>query len=236
MVQIAQHLEEAIFLRRENRFLGFVQIAGTEMPCHIANSGRMQTFLVPNARVLVERRTDPTRKTPYSVLYTILPETLVFIDSIAANRIVLEAIQNHQIKQFEHAMIIQPEQHYGDASKSKMDFLIDSHIYIEVKSTNYAKNSISYFPDAPSSRACRHLEELMNILRKDPKNETWVILLALRTDTKEIHPFDTVDPEFGRLLRLGVKKGLKVLGFQIRIEQNGLFAFFGKELPVILDE
>jgi sugar fermentation stimulation protein A len=235
MVQIATKLESATFLARPNRFVGEILINGQKELCHILNPGRMITFLIPGASVLVERREKPNRKLHYSLVYVEHPKTLILCDAQIMNNIVKEALYEKKIPEFAQTKLIQPEVKYGHDMHSRIDFLLDKRRYIEVKSSNYMDSNIGYFPDAPSERAQKHLIELMEISKREPEFEAWVFFVAQRTDVNAIHPFDSIDPEFGRLLRESVKKGVHIKCFSIDFQSKGLVAHLGRELPLLLD-
>ncbi|UYP43879.1 Sugar fermentation stimulation protein [Candidatus Lokiarchaeum ossiferum] len=234
MVRVAKHLEHGIFEYRENRFVGYFKMNGQLHKCHILNPGRMENFLNPGAEILVENRKSPKRKIAFSLLYVIHPNSLILIDSQLPNKIIKEALQNRVIDQFKHAKLIKPEQTYGKLRKSRIDFLLDNSLYIEVKATNFVHEGIGYFPDAPSIRAQKHITELCEVIEKDSSKEAYIIFLAQRTDITEIRPFDKIDPKVAHLLRAGAAKGIRMLGFLIKYAESGHLACLGEEIPINL--
>ncbi|MCF2140375.1 MAG: DNA/RNA nuclease SfsA [Candidatus Lokiarchaeota archaeon] len=232
MVQIAQKLEEAIFIKRENRFVGIIKLHGVQYKCHILNPGRMIKFLKPGARVLVENRSSPKRKLDYSLLYVKHPKSLILIDSQVPNEIIFEALKKDRIEPLSPVHKIKREVRYGQKNHSRIDFLLNDNIFLEVKATNYEENGVGYFPDAPTSRGKRHLQELIHLVRNNPKNQAVVLFLSQRMDIQKISPFDRIDPEFGNLLRNAKKIGVKVLAYGIQIKKDGKIAVLGKPLLV----
>jgi sugar fermentation stimulation protein A len=236
LVKIADKLHEGLFVSRLNRFVGEVDLNGDKILCHILNPGRMVHFLKPGTNVLLAHRPSPTRKIPYSLIYVVGEKSPILIDSQIPNSIFFEALQARLIPQFAETRLIEKERPYGHDLRSKIDFLLDQHIFIEIKSSNYEEKGIGYFPDAPSLRAQKHVKELIEVLEKNDQNQAWVIFLAQRTDVSEIRPLDKIDPEFGRLVRYGVKKGVKTAAFMLDFLNNGCEIRLGKELPVNLEE
>lgn len=234
MVRIASHLENATFINRENRFVGTFKKGSQIEKCHILNPGRMIKFLVPGAQILVENRKNPKRKLDYSLLYVKHPKSLILIDSQTPNEIVYEGLKENQIEAFSAVRKIIREYPYGQAKKSRVDFLLDNQIYLEVKATNYEEHGIGYFPDAPTKRGQKHLRELIEIQKSQSEKSSAILFLSQRTDIKEIRPFDKIDPEFGQLLRTAAEKGVLLLGYSILFEQGGKIAKIGKEIPVVL--
>lgn len=234
MVAIARNLIPAVFVSRENRFVGTIKIENEYYPCHILNPGRMVEFLKPNCSILVESNSNPHRKLKYSLKYVVTPSSLILIDSIISNKIFLQALQERKIPEFEHVTLIKPEQPYGNGLHSRIDFVLDNNIFIEIKSTNYMVDHIGYFPDAPSQRAQKHVQELINLVINQPHLKSYIIFIAQRTDIKEIRPFDRIDPKFSSLLREGFKKGVKISAFSIKFYDGGMFAELGASIPVHL--
>ena len=88
MVRIADYLYPARLIRRENRFVGIIEVEGKTEFCHILNPGRMITFLQPGADFLVSYHDSPTRKLQYSLIYVQGKNSLILIDSIVMHRVV----------------------------------------------------------------------------------------------------------------------------------------------------
>ena len=111
---------------------------------------------------------------------------------------------------------------------------MDSKIYLEVKSTNYDDNGIGYFPDAPSIRAQKHLKELTELVKLNHNLKAYIFFIAQRTDIMKIRPFDAIDPEFGRLLRIAHNEGVNLRAYSIVFIDNGLEIQLGSELNISL--
>jgi len=247
MVKVAERLVKGRFIERPNRFLGIVQMNKKKrIKCHIPNPGRMEKFLKKGTEVLPEHRPSPRRKTQYTMLYVKKDGFLILIDSILSNKIFREALEKQKIPEFRKYKMIEAEKPYGKNRKSRIDFLLDERVYIEIKSVNYQEQEKGYFPDAPSKRAQRHLKELSQIARnakidhESPEkkglnsSQAWVVFLVQRNEIQSVSPFDEIDPTFGQLLRKGLKMGLKTRAYKIRFTEQGKSAFLGKEIPVLI--
>ena len=79
------------------------------------------------------------------------------------------------------------------------------------------------FPDAPTIRGRRHLEEL--ILAKKRGFKSIILIMALR-DCNCFFPNKETDPEFYDTFFLAMKMGVKPVIFKVKID---------KELKIILD-
>lgn len=66
--------------------------------------------------------------------------------------------------------MLRPETKYGN---SRFDFYIetpDKKIFMEVKGVTLEENNCVMFPDAPSERALKHVEELTEAKRTDMRH------------------------------------------------------------------
>ena len=81
---------EAVFLERPNRFIAHVLLDGVPTVCHVKNTGRCRELLVPGARVILSRGTNPLRKTAYDLVSVYKGERLINMDSQAPNDIAAE--------------------------------------------------------------------------------------------------------------------------------------------------
>lgn len=91
---------------------------------------------------------------------------------------------------------IKPEYQYGN---SRIDFCVETRekkILIEVKGVTLKEGETAKFPDAPSERAVKHLEELMRAV--DEGWDAYVFFVIQMKGVKEILPNVETHPEFAR--------------------------------------
>ncbi|MDR2536183.1 MAG: DNA/RNA nuclease SfsA [Treponema sp.] len=184
---------EAFFVSRPNRFLIIANDGETELACHCPNPGRLIEFLFPGERLILEKRksSKESAKTDWTVggIYYkqgIAPLFPARTNSVAG-QIILPAI-------FPELQEIHSEYSIG---ASRFDFMgIDAagkrHL-IEVKACSLVEYGIAMFPDAPSDRALRHLEELSALARTGYSSHILFVILhgkstffvpALHTDPR----------------------------------------------------
>jgi sugar fermentation stimulation protein A len=158
---------EAVFVRRPNRFLIIARAEGREIPCHCPNPGRLIEFFgfrdcpIPGLRLILEKRSGfpaVKAKTAYTVAGLRYRGGVVPFFSARANRAADALILRKIIPGLREA---HAEFTLGN---SRFDFLcIDSrgtrHL-VEVKACSLIEYGVAMFPDAPSERALKHLEEL----------------------------------------------------------------------------
>ncbi|MGE4283062.1 MAG: DNA/RNA nuclease SfsA, partial [Clostridia bacterium] len=197
---VAVHIEgivaEGLFVIRLNRFEAIIDINGNDELVHVPNTGRLRELLLPGVRVLVRGFNNPKRKTRFGLLLVEKEGIWISIDSAnVPNRIVHEALINKEISRFKRFEQIKREVTMG---KSRFDFALFStnqEYFLEVKGVTLVENSKAYFPDAPTERGTRHLNELIQL--KESGKGAGVIFIIQRQDADMITPNDRTDKAFG---------------------------------------
>ena len=92
--------------------------------------------------------------------------------------------------------------------------------YVEVKSVSLVEDSIGKFPDAPTKRGIKHVQELIEFCGKGYR--TAVLFVSQRSDTKSITCNDYIDPKFGECLRLAEKKGVELYGINCKVTPTSI--------------
>ena len=159
------NMQKARFLSRPNRFIAHVEIDGREEIAHVKNTGRCKELLVPGATVYVQHHDDPKRKTKYSLIAVEKGALLINMDSQAPNKVVQEWLLAQE--PFGKIVHLKPECKYGD---SRFDFYLETterKMFIEVKGVTLGENGVVLFPDAPTERGVKHVEELCHAIHDD---------------------------------------------------------------------
>ena len=81
-----EHMAEAEFLERQNRFVAYVLLAGRKEKVHVKNTGRCRELLRKGARVWLVQSPNPNRSTRYDLVAVKKGERLINMDSQAPNR------------------------------------------------------------------------------------------------------------------------------------------------------
>ena len=153
-----ERIEIGRFIERPNRFIAYVEIAGKKETVHVKNTGRCAELLTPNASVYVQRAENPDRKTQWDLIGVKKGKRMINMDSQIPNKVVEEWIKQGNL--FPDAIVIRPEKTYR---KSRFDLYVeegDRKIFVEVKGVTLEENGIVKFPDAPTERGIKHIEEL----------------------------------------------------------------------------
>lgn len=216
-------------VRRYKRFLADVELVNGEVvTVHCPNTGPMTGVSDPASPVLLSYSDNAKRKYPYTWEAIQMPDverTWVGINTALPNRVVRSLLENRQITELGDYDTVRPEVRYGRDQKSRVDFLLegregDRPIYVEVKNTTWAKESLALFPDTVTERGQRHLRELTALT----KEARCVMLYFInRGDCDRFAPGEDADPDYARLLREAVAQGVEVLPCRFQVTPEGLY-------------
>nr|HQA47509.1 DNA/RNA nuclease SfsA [Bacillota bacterium] len=157
-IEISGEKNKAKFIKRLNRFEALAECGGETVLCHVANTGRMKELLVPGRDVVLRRAKNPDRKTKWDLIiaYTI-DGVPVFLESVMANRLILKALKEGKLKEFQGWTDIKREAAYGN---SRFDVrLSDSGLgsdgtvpplascFLEIKCVTLVQEGVAKFPD-----------------------------------------------------------------------------------------
>ena len=211
------------FISRPNRFIAYVDIGGKEEKVHVKNTGRCKELLISGCDVYLAVSDNPERKTKYDLIATekVLEEgrtILINMDSQIPNDVAAEWLA--VCGMFSSGAIIKREVTFGN---SRFDFYIEDgerKAFLEVKGCTLEKDGIALFPDAPTERGIKHINELCECVRAG--YEAYILFVIQMKGVKEFRPNDETHKAFGDALRDAAHCGVKVLAVDCVVAQEGL--------------
>lgn len=213
-----QNIKEGRFINRDNRFIAQIEIEGVIETCHVKNTGRCKELLTENAKVYVEPSTNPERRTKFSLVTVDKAGRLVNMDSQAPNKVVEEAINEGWL--FDNITYYKKEYTYNS---SRFDFYIEREnekIFVEVKGATLENENVVSFPDAPSERAVKHLDELIKAVNEGYK--AYVLFVVQMSDTDYFVPNEKNHKAFADKLREAKKAGVNIIAYDCIVTSNEL--------------
>ena len=216
-----RNITEGIFHERLHRFGAVVSIEGSREYVHVKNTGRCREILLPGSTVFLEKSDKPVRKTRYSIVSAYKGNMLINIDSQVPNRVVEEAIVNGYIGEFADIRELKRERTYG---RSRFDLYFERYNgargFIEVKGVTLDVEGTAMFPDAPTARGVKHLNEL--VAAKGDSYEAWVMFLIQYKPVKIFTPNNKTDPGFAETLIKAADKGVRILAYDSIIQRDSI--------------
>ena len=215
---IYENTVTGIFVCRINRFTAEVLIDGEPEIVHVKNTGRLQELLLPKAKVTLQKTLNANRKTAYDLISVYKPRLKwVNIDSLAPNMLMKQQLMSLNYD------LVKPEYTYG---KSRIDFYMESNgerFLTEVKGCTLADDlhpGIGLFPDAPTERGVKHLQELTKAAK-----EGYHCSIAFVIQMNGIHcvlPNEGAQPEFKEALVKAAKAGVQIVCYSCHVEADSI--------------
>ncbi len=220
------------FVRRLNRFAAEVVIDGVRERVHVRNTGRCGDLLVAGNTVYLEdhRQDMNGRRLSFTLIAAERGDKLVNIDSAAPNKVMAEALASGEVElpRFAELKTVTPEYTFMN---SRFDFYIEDinghKGFIEVKGCALEKNGIAVFPDAPTLRGKRHVEQLIRARRIG--YFAAVIFVVQMEDVKLFMPNYDTHAEFAAALLDGEEAGVMIRCYDCKVTPSSLT--LGREIP-----
>lgn len=228
-----EHFEQAVtarFLRRVNRFIADIELSdGQIVQAHLANTGRMQELLRPGVAALVRPAKNPARKTAWDLLAVDHGGSWVCLAAAWANDFMREWLSKGRIAGFYDWKQIEWEKKIGN---SRFDFAVTlqsgERWLLEVKSVNYVIDGHALFPDAPTTRGRRHVEELLAL--REQGWQVGIFFVTMGQPVIDVGFNAENDPEFARVMQRAIAEGAAVRAFSAEILPPDVY--FRGERPI----
>ncbi|GAC1548210.1 MAG: DNA/RNA nuclease SfsA [Herpetosiphon sp.] len=223
---------DGIFLARPNRFVVEAQLPdGQVVRAHMADRGRL-LWLRPGMPVWLGAKQGAHRKTQFQIAAVKTDGGWASVDTTLPNRLIELALRSGALPQFGSFPTLRREFTQG---ASRFDFRLSTadaepqHCFVEVKSVGYLNDGVGQFPDAPTLRGTRHLNELLALAQGG--HRAAVVFVAQCTGAHTIQPAHEIDPVFAATLAQVRAGGVEVYGYAARMERTGLV--LGAAVPVL---
>ncbi len=211
---------EGRFVKRLNRFVAEVIIEGETELVHVKNTGRCKELFIEGTKVFLEKSNNPNRKTNYSLIGIYKGEHIINIDSQVPNQVVFESLLAGDIKEIQDVTFAKREVTYGN---SRFDIYYETDSvkgFIEVKGVTLEEDGLAKFPDAPTVRGTKHINELRAGLKEGYKN--YVCFLIQMDYVGTFRPHHERDMKLATALYDGLDEGLGLLLYNCTIGEDSI--------------
>lgn len=225
-----QSVIPGFFVARPNRFVAQVETADGMQTVHVKNTGRCRELLVPGARVYLAEGDNPARKTRFDLIAVEKGIRLINMDAQAPNQVFGEWAEAGGF--LPDVTAVRREVRYGD---SRLDFCLEtsrgSH-YVEVKGVTLEAEGRARFPDAPTERGVKHIQELQRAVENGISATLFFVVQM--EGVESVAPNDDTHPAFGDALRQAARAGVQILAYDCAVTPDSIR--IRKPVPVILEE
>jgi sugar fermentation stimulation protein A len=234
--------EPATFLERPNRYVIQARLHGNGeiVRAHCPDPGRLEELLCAGAVVWVDRAADPNRRTTHTLRFVEHPECgqLVSLNTQLPNAIFAEGMAHDFFPQFREYTRVEREVrlvHGEGGVTSRIDFRLSNEAgkicWVETKSASLVIGGIALFPDAPTLRGRRHVEELA--ARVEQGENAAIIFIVQRPDATCFRPHIHRDPDFALALQQAAQQGVAIYAYTCALTTEGIW--LEKEIAVRLE-
>ncbi len=224
-----ENIRAGIFLARPNRFIAHVALDGETVVCHVKNTGRCRELLLPGATVYLQEIDSSARKTKFDLIAVEKAGFgLINMDAQAPNKVFGEWAASGRF--LPELTFLRGEKTWGN---SRFDFYFEADGrkgFVEVKGVTLEEDGTALFPDAPTQRGVKHVEEL--IACRAAGYEAYLCFVIQMTGMHHFSPNDRTHPAFGAALRRAAKAGVGLLAYDCCVTPNSLT--MGKKVEICL--
>tara|TARA_B110000881_G_scaffold10595_1_gene7992 strand:+ start:85 stop:777 length:693 start_codon:yes stop_codon:yes gene_type:complete len=217
-MKFKESLLQGIFIKRYKRFFVDIKYKNKTITSHCPNTGSMMGLLDKDNIVFFSKSDNPDRKLKYTLQIIKAKNKLVGINTHLTNKIVLEALTNKKIKDLIKYNTIKSEVKFSE--KTRFDFLISNNkekCFVEVKNVTLSrKNKIAEFPDSPTARGIKHLNDLC--LSKKKGFKAYILYLIQRNDCESFSIAADIDLDYKVSLEKALKSGVKLLCYDCKLD------------------
>ena len=229
-----QNIVKGIFLSRPNRFITKVEVNGIEETVHVKNTGRCCELLKEGVTVYLEKSSNPNRKTACDLvavekLREGKENLLVNMDSQIPNAVAFEWLKGEN-PLFSQNAKIRREVTFGD---SRFDLYVEDgerKAFVEVKGVTLEQDGYALFPDAPTERGVKHINELVKA--KEAGYEAYILFVIQMKEIHSFSPHKEMHEDFAEALLKAHNKGVKVLAYDCKVTPDSME--IDQEVSVIL--
>lgn len=213
---------------RPNRFVVRCELGRSLVSCHLPNPGRLWELLPPNSELILTK--NEKGKTDFTVVAVRTSYGPILLHTHKTNDLVHALLERQAIPSLEGYAMVRREVQHGD---SRFDFLLRGQdgapFFLEVKSCTLFGKEGAMFPDAPSSRATKHVSELG---RMSNNGISCGVLFVVHSDRPRwFCPEYHTDPDFAQTIA-AKRDQLKVLALTVRWEDDMMVLKKPKEIPL----
>jgi sugar fermentation stimulation protein A len=217
---------------RINRFVVMVEVEGKSHKAHINNSGRLHEFLI-RGREGFCFKTPHAAKTEFR-LFAVMEKSLgALIDTQFQMRAFEAAHQKALIPWLEGAVFVRRNPRLGG---SVLDYFFDREgisVYLEVKSAVLREGRFAMYPDCPTLRGQRHVEELMHWAKKG--GTAFAVFVAALPYVTGFKPYRSADPRLCDLLERARNVGVQVRALGMYFQPVDSFLYlYNPDLDVVI--
>ncbi len=227
-----ENIVKCVIVKRINRFIVEVIIKGKRTEAYVNNTGRLIDY-IRNGKEGFCAIIEKPKKARYRLFAVKDCGFSAVVDTSLQMKAFEKAIELEFIPWLKGWMITKKNIRLGE---SLIDYLLkcgDVELYIEVKSAVLRENNYAMYPDCPSLRGRRHINELIDLVEKGGKG--LIAFIAAIPEASAFKPYRSGDPQIYKLLNRADKKGVIIKSLSMYYNSEDSFIYIDNpDIPVVL--
>jgi sugar fermentation stimulation protein A len=200
---------------------------GEIITAYTRNKGGFKKEMAPGSTVYISFDGSPHRKTKYSVELIEQNGLLSGVDPQLANKLIKEFLEKPNDL---NLTLIKNE---VTVNKSRLDLSLkfkDQVGFGEVKTVLTYKEDLALFPEAPTPRGQKHLQELINLAQQ--KVPAFLFYVVQVPHAQKLKIRGDIDIEYLKLMKKSQKVGVKIYALKCNISKSEIFIDY--QIPIEL--
>ena len=216
----------AIFIERSNRFIARCRLleTGEEIITHVKNTGRSKELLLPEVLVAVNHQSSAKRKTAYDLIAVKKGDMWINIDSQIPNALAAEGILTGKIQlpKLKGSINYLKREYTFEHSKFDIYFETDQQEkgFVEVKGMTLENRGIGAFPDAPTLRGLKHVEELR--VAQSMGYHCYVLFVVQFPTIQAATIHREMQPALYEAVKMAIADGVQILAYNCDVDQENI--------------
>jgi len=218
--------------RRVNRFLVEVENDGQVLLAHLANSGRLEQFLKPQAPCLCLPQ-ERLAKSQLRLIASGKGEYWSILDTQIHMLAFQKAMELELLPWLRGWKLIRRNVRIGNCL---IDCLLGKNgqeLFLEVKGAVMSKGDLALYPDSPSLRGRKHIKTLLD--HRGTGGRSAIVFISSLPAVRAFSPNEEVDPGIALLLRQAQNEGVIIRAINLVLDsRNWEVLLLDQDLPVFL--
>ena len=226
-------LIKGTLVKKYRRFIIDVRLEdGTMVTAHCPTMGIMQGVSEPGRPVMLSDSGLETRRNKLTWELVDIDGTWVGVNSSVPVKVLIESIEASRIATLKGLSDVQVDATYGHGNK--IDLMLqgmEHNCFINTFHVSWVENGVALFPDTPSARMTKSIQQLTEIARQG--HRAVAFFLVQRSDCSLFKPAEHVDKDFLKALLGAQSAGVEIMVYQAHITLEEIT--LGKSLPYSLE-
>jgi sugar fermentation stimulation protein A len=226
-------LIKGTLVKKYRRFIVDVRLEdGSIVTAHCPTMGLMNGVSEPNSIVMLSDSGLETRRNKLTWELIEIGGTWIGVNSSVPLKVLIESIEEKRIPSLNNFGEAHIDATYGRGNKIDMMLQgMEHNCFINTFHVSWVENGVALFPDVPSPRMTKSVEQLSEIARQG--HRAVAFFLVQRSDCSLFKPAEHEDKDFLKALLAAQSAGVEIMVYRAHITLEEIT--LGKSLPYSLE-